>query len=108
MSTIDISYKQTKIEVVDTIKYLGIYLDNKLHFKHHICMLETKLSRLLGMLYKTCIKKVYYAFIHSHLTSVCFYGELLQKQIYRNYSGFRIKLFVYLLGIIGKIMHLLN
>jgi len=49
---IDISYKQRKIEVVDTVKYLVIYLD-KLQFKQHIGMLETKLFCLLGILYKT-------------------------------------------------------
>jgi len=41
MSAIDTSYKQTKIEVVDTVKYLGIYVYNKLQFKHYIGMLET-------------------------------------------------------------------
>jgi len=65
MSTIDISYKQTKIELVHIVKYLGIYLDNKLQFKHHIGMLETKLSRLLGILYKTK------SFIPKHLLKNC-------------------------------------
>ena len=51
--TINLSYQQCKIEVVDCVKYLGIHLDNKLQFKQHIKMLETKLSRLLGVLYKT-------------------------------------------------------
>ena len=73
--TMNLSYQQCKIEVVDCVKYLGIHLDNKLQFKQHIEMLETKLSRLLGVLYKTksflpnhILKKLYYAFIHSHWT----------------------------------------
>ena len=73
--TMNLSYQQCKIEVVDSVKYLGIHLDNKLQFKQHIKMLETKLPRLLGVLYKTksflpnhILKKLYYAFIHSHLT----------------------------------------
>ena len=73
--TMNLSYQQCKIEVVDCVKCLGIHLDNKLQFKQHIKMLETKLSRLLGVLYKTksflpnhILKKLYYAFIHSHLT----------------------------------------
>ena len=68
-------YQQCKIEVVDCVKYRGIYLGNKLQFKLHIKMLETKLSHLLGNLYKTksflpnhIRKKLYYVFIHSHLT----------------------------------------
>ena len=71
----NLSYQQCKIEVVECAKYLGIHLDNKLQFKQHIKMLETKLSRLLGVLYKTksfllnhILKKLYYAFIHSHWT----------------------------------------
>ena len=71
----NLSYQHCKIEVVDCVKYLGIHLDNKLQFKQHIKMLETKLSRLLGVLYKTkpfllnhILKKLYYAFIHSPLT----------------------------------------
>ena len=73
--TMNLSYQQCKIEVVDCVKYLGIHLDNKLQFKQHIKMLKTKLSRLLGVLYKAksflpnyILKKLYYAFIHSHLT----------------------------------------
>ena len=55
---------------------LEIHLDNKLQLKQHIKILETKLSRLLGVLYKTKsflpnhipILKKLYAFIHSGLT----------------------------------------
>ena len=56
------------------MKYLGIILDNQLLFKQHIKMLESKLSRYVGILFKLksflpkyILSKIYYAFIHSYL-----------------------------------------
>ena len=72
--TLNVSYNHSSIKVVNSVKYFGIVLDNKLHFKQHITMLESTLSRYLGILFKTksflpeyILKKLYYAFIHSHL-----------------------------------------
>ena len=71
---LNISYNHSPVKVVNSVKYLGIVLDNKLQFKQHIALLESKLSRSLGFLFKTksflpkdILKKLYYAFIHSHL-----------------------------------------
>ena len=71
---LNISYNHSPVKVVNSVKYLGIVLDNKLQFKQHIALLESKLSRSLGILFKTksflpkdILKKLYYAFIHSHL-----------------------------------------
>ena len=56
------------------MKYLGIILDNQLLFKQQIKMLESKVSRYVGILFKLksflpkyILSKIYYAFIHSYL-----------------------------------------
>ena len=56
------------------MKYLGIILDNQLLFKQHVKMLESKLSRYVGILFKLksflpkyILSKIYYAFTHSYL-----------------------------------------
>ena len=67
-----------KIEPTNTIKYLGIKLDDKLNFKAHHCELSLKLSRANGMLakirhfvnYETLIN-IYHAIFASHLTYAC-------------------------------------
>ena len=72
-SSLNLIYKNAKIDIANSIKYLGIYIDNKLNFKIHIKMLENKLSRAVGILHKTksflptyVLHKLYYAFI-THL-----------------------------------------
>ena len=62
------------------IKYLGLILDDRLTWKHHICELSKKLSRSIGILYrlkKDCpesvLKSIYFSLIHSYLS----YGILV-------------------------------
>ena len=43
--SLNLIYKTAKIDVAKSIKFLGIYMDNKLDFKVHIKRLENKLSR---------------------------------------------------------------
>ena len=69
--TLNLFYSHHSIDVVRTVKYLGIILDNQLLFKQHIKMLEAKLSRYVGILFKLkpflpkyISSKIYYAFIH--------------------------------------------
>jgi hypothetical protein len=57
------------------IKYLGIILDNKLTWKHHIHELSKKLNRAVGMVYKvrdnctnTVLRSIYFSLFHSHIT----------------------------------------
>ena len=50
--TLNLSYNHHRIDVVRTVKYLGIILDNQLLFKQHIKMLESKLSCYVGILFK--------------------------------------------------------
>ena len=72
--TRNLFYSHHRIDLVRTVKYLGIILDNQLLFKYHIKMLESKLSGYVGILFKLksflpkyILSKIYYAFIHSFL-----------------------------------------
>ena len=58
----------------DYVKYLGVFLDDRLSWKIHINKLSKKLSRACGMVYKlrhyvplSSLKLVYYGLFHSHL-----------------------------------------
>ena len=50
--TLNLFYSHHRIDVVRTVKYLSIILDNQLLFKQHIKMLESKLSGYVGILFK--------------------------------------------------------
>ena len=50
--TLNLFYNHHRIDVVRTVKYLGMILDNQLLFKQHIYMQESKLSGYVGILFK--------------------------------------------------------
>ena len=57
------------------IKYLGLILDNKLSWKHHISELSKKLSRSIGIICKikpfcsrNVLKSLFYSLFNSHLS----------------------------------------
>ena len=52
ISNISIYFSDSEIKINDTVKYLGITIDNKLNFEEHINTLATKISRSLGILCK--------------------------------------------------------
>ncbi len=63
-----------KIEKCTFVKYLGVFIDDKLNFKHHIDTLCTKISKMTGILSKLrhyanldILKQVYYGLIYPHL-----------------------------------------
>ena len=72
-SNINIKLNSNAIAISDSINYLGILIDSKLLFRDHIHKVQNKLSRAVGILCKLknlfpCIlKKLYFAFFHSHL-----------------------------------------
>ena len=65
---------ETTIKRVDFIKFLGVLIDDNLTWRKHIHEIEIKMSKDIGILYKTkfllnrkCWQDIYYAFIHTHL-----------------------------------------
>ena len=46
------SINHNLIKQTHNLRYLGVYLDNKLSWKSHIDRLSTKLSKICGMIYK--------------------------------------------------------
>ena len=70
--TIKINKKAIKEQCF--IKYLGVLIDSKLSWKHHVSKISKTISRSLGIMYKLrpflplkIMKNVYYSLIYSHL-----------------------------------------
>ena len=63
------------IEAVKNFKFLGVYLDDKLSYEHHINHVINKISRHSGILYKIrknlpdkALLNYYYAFIYPYIS----------------------------------------
>ena len=57
------------------MKILGVIFDENLNWKSHITLVENKISKTIGIMYKTkhllskkCLKDIYYSFIHSYIS----------------------------------------
>ena len=75
--------KQTKQQVVidnqdillvNHTKFLGVIIDNKLNWTEHITYVKNKISKSIGILYKTrkyldknTLRKLYYTFVYPYL-----------------------------------------
>ena len=73
-SEIDIQLNGQRLKESEHERFLGVILDSKLNWKHHIMYLSTKISRNAGILYKLkgivpdkVMKMLYNSFIQSHL-----------------------------------------
>ena len=73
-----------EIKRVDSIKFLGIMLDEHLTWRNHITTIENKISKHLGLLYKAkrvlnmnALKSLYFSFIHSYLN----YGNIVWASV---------------------------
>ena len=70
---LNIYFAGSKIKQCDNVKYLGVYLDDKLNWDRHIGYLITKLSSAFAIFYKLRnffpinILTVYYSIVYSHL-----------------------------------------
>ena len=70
---------QKEIKRTSSIKFLGIMIDENLSWNDHIQIIENKLSKNVGLLYKAksflsekAITSIYFPFFHSYLT----YGNI--------------------------------
>ena len=62
------------IERENSLKFLGVILDEHLTWKKHIQVIENKVSKNVGVLYKAsklinskCLRSIYFSFIHSYI-----------------------------------------
>ena len=58
-------------------KFLGVIINENLSWKQHIEILSSKISKTIGILYKSrdvlskqCLKQLYFSFIHSYVNYV--------------------------------------
>ena len=71
----DLVIDSSKLEQSSHIKFLGVEIDNNLSWKFHIENLDTKIARVIGIMYKVrpilntyCLKSLYHSLIHSRLS----------------------------------------
>ena len=86
--TIPILINDIPIPIVDSFRYLGVILDNKLTFSDHISNVAKKVSRSVGIISKlrhyaptSILLKLYYAILHPHLL----YGNIVWGSTYKSY-----------------------
>ena len=68
------------------IKFLEVMLDENISWDEHICTVETKLAKNIGLLYRTkplieekSLKSIYFAYIHTYLN----YANIAWTSTYR-------------------------
>ena len=84
---IDLKLGDTKLPMVTSTKFLGMWMDQKLNWKEHLCKLKTKIKRNLTLLrignkyLNIQTKKVlYYAQIYSHLSyGIVLWGNMISN-----------------------------
>ena len=97
----DVIINDHKIDMVNCVKFLGVYIDNKLSWSQHITYIKSKISKAIGIickarksLDKTVLITLYYSFVHSYFTyGIDIWGNahkkyldsifLLQKKVMR-------------------------
>ena len=95
---LDIFIRNEKLSRVSNTNFLGIHIDEKLTFKHHVNFLSNKISRSIGILYRiksflpsSVLISLYYAFVQSHLSYGIFvHGENLLKLTLIDFHLFKI------------------
>ena len=85
---VNLLYNNSTLTCADSTKYLGVILDNQLHFKPHVASVQTKLSRAMAIMSKlrhlfpsSPLLQLYYALFHSHLL----YGLPLWENRFSSY-----------------------
>ena len=88
---LEINIQSSKINQTDCIKYLGVYLDEKLKWHKRIDYIESKLSAATGALYnlrkyvtQTVLISVYYSLVYSYLQySVIYWGNTTKTLLHK-------------------------
>ena len=77
----------TTQERVNSIKFLGVILDKNINWNRHIELVENKISKSNGILYRTSLyldkeslKNIYFSFIDSYISYCNIAWEAHQKQ----------------------------
>ena len=84
-----ISIRNENIKQTNSIKFLGIIIDNKLNWHEHIIYIKNKVSRaIIGIIYKArkyanqqTVKQMYYTFVFPYLIYCCDIGETQVRYI---------------------------
>ena len=70
-----LNINNTEVKKVDKTKFLGITIDENLSWKPHIHHLESRLSRVIGLIYRSrtllnlkARKHIYFSLVYSHLS----------------------------------------
>ena len=74
LTDFNVKINDKTITRITCVKYLGVFIDDKLTWSNHIACLENKLSRSVGLLYRirqylsdSALKSLYLSFVYSHL-----------------------------------------
>ena len=74
---ITIKINNKAINEKELIKYLGVFIDSTLSWKHQISNISKKISRATGIMYKlrpflplNVMKNVYYSLIYSYIYAI--------------------------------------
>ena len=66
---------EIEIKREQSLKFLGVLIDENLTWKNHIELLENKIEKNIGVLFKPskllntrCLKNIYFALIHSYIS----------------------------------------
>jgi len=86
-----IKYDNTTIPLQDCVKYLGIVFDSRLTFVQHIQLLEKKINRSMGIMYKLknmlfirSLTTLYYALVHLYLLyGILVWGATFESNLKR-------------------------
>ena len=88
---INIQFADTPITITHSAKYLGLIIDSNLDYKQHINMLECKVGRAIGILYKLkntfpqiILKQLYFTLIHPLLLyGIITWGSTFSTHLHR-------------------------
>ena len=69
----DLKFNNIILKIVTKLKFLGVIIDENLNLQSHIKLIESKISKNIGVLFKDyawihlnmkCLSTVYFSFIH--------------------------------------------